>query len=175
MRIKINKPDNLIIKPGTLIISNHQSKSDPFFIAYHMGWKNALTNFPLHFPTTHEFMTIPILGWYLWSLNCFNVGITTFDKAKILLKIRDLLKQNKTVVLFPEGQRIKVGNEVEEFHPGFDILLRDKAPILMVRIYNFNNWSIFNPKKKQVTMDFKELSNELTLDEKKSIISSFYR
>lgn len=176
MDVEIKKPEKFKIERGTLIISNHQSKSDPFFITYHIGWFNAFFNLPLRFPTIHTFMDMPLIGLYLRTLYCFRVGATNHEKVKALFQMRDFLKQKHTIVLFPEGQRIKVGNKVESFHVGFDLLLREESiPLVLVRIYYFNNWFIFKRKNNRPKMVFKMVDKEISLIQKREIITDFYR
>lgn len=173
LRQETVRPRNLVITPGTLIISNHQSKSDPFLIAYSIGFRNILRNFPLNFPVTHDFMSLIGIGWYLKLLNCFDIGEIPYEKAKSLIYIRDLLRKKKTVVLFPEGKRIRVGDSVNKFHRGLDILLKQDISIVTVRIRGFNVWSLYNffPK---TSMHFMTIPIGIPLEEKKRKIEKFY-
>jgi 1-acyl-sn-glycerol-3-phosphate acyltransferase len=175
MRVKVIRPKHLHVAKGTLLISNHQSKSDPFFVGRMIGLRNTMQNYPICFPTTHQFMEMPIVKYFLWSLYCFTVGESMFDRAKALIKIRELLNKGKTVLLFPEGRRIREGNHVEEFHRGLDMLLRENHPILLVRIKNFNSWSLFRlGHKNQPTIEYREIPKGYCLEEKRKFIREFY-
>lgn len=173
MGIRAERPKNFSMEPGTLIISNHQSKSDPFFIVRHLGWNNYVHNLPIRFPVTPYFMTMPIIGHYLWLLHCFNVGSSNVDRAKALVKMRGLLQQRKTVMLFPEGRCIKEGNSVETFHRGIDILLTEDTPLVLVRLRNFNSWSPWH-RKHRPTMQYYAVPRSLTLEQKRAQIARFY-
>lgn len=174
MRICVVRPLKLVVPRGSLIISNHQSWSDPFLITYHLGWRNVFRNLPVHFPVTSHFMTMPLIRWYLWSLQCFNVGDTNLDRARALIRMRDLLQSKQTVMLFPEGRCIRDSNNVEEFHRGIDMLLMEDIPLVLVRVENFNNWSIL-PGYPKPTMTLTRLPDQQNLEEKREVIRSFYK
>lgn len=173
MRMVIVCPKNLNIESGSLIISNHQSKSDPFIIAHGVGFRNMLRIYPLNFPVTPHFMNHHGSKWFLKLLNCYDVGETMLERARALVYTRDLLRQKKTVILFPEGERVKKGNDVKEFNRGLDMLLKNGIPIVMVRIFGFNDWSFFCRSNK-TKIHFKKLPTGLTLAEKKKYIAKFY-
>lgn len=173
LRLQVIRPASLYIKKGTLIISNHQSRSDPFLIGKTMGVLNTLRNLPAHLPTTPEYMEMPIMGKCLRLLHCFSVGNDRLDRAKALIKIRDILDRGKTVLLFPEGKLILQGNFVAEFHKGLDMLLQENYPVLLVRIKNLNTWTLFHTSQRP-TIEYRQLPMGLSLSEKRQLIHEFY-
>ena len=172
-RIAVSKPKNFVVPSGTLIISNHQSKSDPFLIIRFLGFANFIRNAPTRFPTIHSFMDIPILGQFLWSIYCFKVGESTMERAHALIQMRDILRLRKTILLFPEGRRIRIGNEVEIFHKGIDMLLAKDFSILLVRLRNFNDWRLFGYGKR-ASITFEIMPENLSTEQKRSYITDFY-
>lgn len=132
------------IPRGALIIANHQSRLDPFFIMYHLGLKNILRNIPFRFPVTSSYMRNPFLGLPLHCLGCFDMGETPFEKARGLLHIRNLLRHTKTVVLFPEGKITRNMPTPAVFERGVNFLIGHTTPVFLVRLTGMSTWSFFN-------------------------------
>jgi len=102
IKIAIEGTQN-IPKGGALLASKHQSMFDVI-----IPWQ--LFSFPALILKT-ELSRIPIFGWYVMKLK--NVAINRKDGAKALRKmLKDcaaLAKQNRQILIFPEGTRVKPG------------------------------------------------------------------
>lgn len=173
IKIQVQRPENLHIHKGTLIISNHQSKSDPFFIMYSMKWGEIFSNIPCYFPVTPNYMRSTKHGWVLKQLNCYDVGETTTERMRALFKTRDIIRKKNTLILFPEGHINRVNDDVKDFFGGIDILMREEIPIIMVRLRGFNVWS-FERKRAPVSVRFEELPSSYTAEQKREAIKKFY-
>lgn len=140
-----------MVPPGTLIIVNHQSRLDPFFAAYHLGWRNIFRNAPFNFPVMSEYMRNPLFWLPTRSLGCFDIGATPLEKARGLLRIRSLLKSRKTVIIFPEGKIARDTSHPDVFEKGINFLIGDTTPVVLVRLSGMNTWSFWNIKARYQT------------------------
>jgi len=113
-------------KGAALIASNHVSMLDPPALAI---------SFPeeIHFLAKDSLFKKFLLGWIIRKLNSHPVSRTGGDASTIKM-ITKLLKNDKKVLIFPEGTRSETG-EVGEILPGTGFLgYISKSPILPVYI-----------------------------------------
>jgi 1-acyl-sn-glycerol-3-phosphate acyltransferase len=96
------------LREGSLLVANHQSLVDPFFIVMSLPIHVYMRLLPIRFPTADWAYTSwhfnPPFFPFLKLLGCFTIGTTSTDKMRAMFYIRELLKQRKTVMLFPEGE-----------------------------------------------------------------------
>jgi len=115
-----------------VIVSNHQSQLD-ILMAYRLF-------FPFRWISKAEVFKLPFIGWNM-VLNG-HVKLKRGDKESIremMDQCEQLLKQNISIIMFPEGTRSKTGI-VKPFKPGAFILAQKaKKPILPVVINNTRN------------------------------------
>ena len=90
-----------------VVISKHQSAWETIFLA-------AYVNNPI-FILKKELILIPIFGWCLHLLN--NISIDRSDGISSLKKImgscKYQIKNNKTLIIFPEGTRLPYGSKTK--------------------------------------------------------------
>ncbi|MCF6291942.1 MAG: 1-acyl-sn-glycerol-3-phosphate acyltransferase [Robiginitomaculum sp.] len=110
IKVRIEGIEN-IPKGGALLASKHQSMFDVI-----IPWQ--LFSFPALILKS-ELSRIPIFGWYVMKLK--NVAINRKDGAKALRKMMKdcaaLAKQNRQILIFPEGTRVKPGTSAP-YKPG---------------------------------------------------------
>lgn len=125
---------------GALLASNHQSRSDPFLIVAAMRFRELKKIVPIRFPTTNEILCSraynPRFFPILTLLGCFAIGESTSERMKAIYYIRSLLKQRKTIMLFPEGAINREAN-VLHFKKGIDFFMSDTDTVLFVRLDGF--------------------------------------
>jgi 1-acyl-sn-glycerol-3-phosphate acyltransferase len=122
--------------PG-LIAANHTSFLDPPVVSI---------SFPeeVHFLARKTLFKNPLFGALIRNLNSHPVSGQAEDIA-VFKTIVGLLKQNKKVIIFPEGQRTSDG-KIREIKPGISLLLsRTDAAIHSVLMYTVH--MIFGAKK----------------------------
>lgn len=125
------------LKSGFLLVSNHQSEADPFLILACLPFRSFWKLLPIYFPTTEAVFTsdrynprfLPIVT----LLGCFSIGKDSTERMKSIFRIRTLLEQGRTVMLFPEGKINKTVN-LEDFERGVDFFLPKTRGILFIRI-----------------------------------------
>ncbi len=126
---------------GSLVVCNHQSKIDPFFILACLPFRVFMSLLPVRFPVLDEYYSS---SWYnskifpfLTLLGCFPVGEEGVDRMKSVFFIRSLLKKGVTVLIFPEGKLVK-DEKVEKLHQGINFFFKDAAEVVFVRIFGLN-------------------------------------
>lgn len=123
---KENIPQNL--ESGLLIVSNHQTYFDPFWICApidrkfrFMAWDKAFDWF--------------LVGWLIRYLGSFPVNTATGRSKNAWREAIASLKDGATLVVFPEGVREFSDGKLLEFKPGaVRIAFEANVPILPVTV-----------------------------------------
>ncbi len=117
------------MKKSYVIVSNHQSQLDILLI-YRLF-------FPMRWISKAEVFQLPFIGWNM-VLNQY-IKLKRGDKESIkemMEECENVLKQNISIMMFPEGTRSKTGI-IKPFKPGAFILAKKmKKPILPLVINN---------------------------------------
>lgn len=130
--VKIKNRQKLDMKKSYVFVSNHQSQLD-ILVIYRLY-------FPVRWISKAAVFKLPFIGWNM-ILNG-DVKLKRRDKQSIQLMIEhceQLLEQNVSIMVFPEGTRSKTGI-VQPFKPGAFILAKKmKKPIVPLVINNSKN------------------------------------
>jgi len=175
LKTRIVRPVYFIPPRGTLFISNHQSKLDPFLITYHVGAKNYPVILPMRFPVMSSVMRIPFIGLCIRLLGGYDIKEKPFERAKQLLYTRELLRRGTSVLIFPEGRIARNGDHVEEFYKGIEMILMENIPLVLVRLKGLNRSRFrFFYRSSQTEIIFSDSIKDIPKEEKKRIIREFY-
>jgi 1-acyl-sn-glycerol-3-phosphate acyltransferase len=119
--------NNLVKDSGLLLVANHRSNIDPFFVGLASGQE-------IYFMAKQELFNIS--KFFTWLISFWNAIPLTRDirASEAIRKCATLLKNKRTVLIFPEGTRNKY-DEMLPFKPGFGFLaVTNQVPIVPVAI-----------------------------------------
>ena len=149
---KHNIPKNL--ESGLLIVANHQTYFDPFWICApirrryrFMAWDKAFDWF--------------LVGWLIKYLGSFPVDTSRGTTKSVLRESLNTLRDGATLLIFPEGARSFPDGKLHEFKTGaVRIALEAGVPILPVTVKGANRvWSqtMKRPKFRKVEIFYHPL------------------
>jgi 1-acyl-sn-glycerol-3-phosphate acyltransferase len=120
--------ENLLRDSPQILAANHRSHMDPILVGLASGQE-------IYFMAKEDLFQIS--KFFKWLISFWNAiplprGSRTSEALK---KCSTLLKNGKTVVIFPEGTRNKFENLLLPFKPGFGFLaVNNQVPITPVAI-----------------------------------------
>ncbi len=168
--VKIIDRHKMDIKKNYIIVANHQSQLDILLI-YRLF-------FPFRWVSKAEVFMLPFIGWNMF-LNGY-IRLKRGDKQSVMnmmTQCETLLKQNISIMVFPEGTRSENGI-VKPFKPGAFILAKKmKKPLLPLVINNTKdalpkNSLILTGKHEMAIRVLDEIPYEAFKDKKTDEISS---
>lgn len=121
---------------ATIIAPTHTSYYDPIIVGISVPQE-------IHYLAKYELFEYPLFGRLIKRLNAHPISGTTQDIGSFRL-IGELIKQNKKVVIFPEGLRTPDGN-IAPIKPGIGMLAqRNKCSILPVYLHGvYEVWPVW--------------------------------
>ncbi len=123
-RIKVHGLENIPTSGPIILAANHCSFLDPPLIG--LGITRQVT-----FLAKEELFQVPLLGWWLSWIGSYPVARGKGD-ARILKTALRLLKEGKTLLIFPEGTRSEDGR-VQTLESGLAWLaLKSEVPVIPV-------------------------------------------
>ena len=141
--------DNNLPNKQCLVVSNHVSGWDP--LLFTMYTKNIIS-----FVYKAEFHDNAFLRWILDGLECVPVKRGEIDMSATKSILR-LLKNDRSVYLFPEGTRNPNVDCLQEFHTGAALFaIKTRAPIRPVYIWD---------KARAFRRNYIIIGEEFTLDD----------
>ncbi len=141
-------------------VANHQSFWDNFFMQIII---------PRHsWVIKRELMDIPVFGWGLKIVEPIAVDRSDMLSVSKILKIGSKnIEEGNSMVIFPEGTRIKVGRDVKYKPSAAKLAKKNKAGMLLIALNSGNVWPKGFWFKKSGTIDIKilEYINATRVDE----------
>jgi 1-acyl-sn-glycerol-3-phosphate acyltransferase len=125
---------------GGVIVCNHRSSIDPFFV-------QCCASRPVHWMVAREYCELPVVRWLLRTCEVIPVGRGGIDTHATKLAIR-LAARGELVGMLPEGRINRTGEFMLPVRPGAVLVaLRARVPILPCYIegapYGGTAWSPF--------------------------------
>ena len=116
------------VDEGVILMPNHESHLDPPLMMN-------LSPVPVRFIAKASLFRIPFLGWAMWSAGMIPIDRSNQTKAfASIARATEMIKDGKTVLVFPEGTRTSDG-ELKPFKKGgFVMAVRGGVPIVPVGI-----------------------------------------
>jgi len=126
-KIKISGLENIDKKKTYVIVANHQSLAD-IIILYQIRSQ-------FKWVAKESLFKIPVLGWCMSLAKHIKLERGDFSSIKKVYRTAaQWLKQDMSVLFFPEGTRSETG-EVGEFQNGaFKLAIKEKCPVLPILI-----------------------------------------
>lgn len=125
-RIKVYGKENIPENEGVIVCANHWSNLDPIFLSISLPIK-------FNYMAKKELFEIPVLKGILSKAGAFPVNRQGNDMKALRYAI-SLIKDGKTLGIFPEGTRLKEVDR-DNMHEGVGfIAVKSKADILPIEI-----------------------------------------
>lgn len=126
VKVNIEGRENLVKGRSYVVVSNHQSEWETYFIQ--------LLITPLSTVLKKELLAVPFFGWGLRMVQ--PIAIDRNQKANALKQIlkqgKERLLGGRSVLIFPEGTRVKAGDH-KSFNKGAAMLATSaNSPILPI-------------------------------------------
>lgn len=127
LKIKISGLENIDKKKTYVIVANHQSLAD-IIVLYQIRSQ-------FKWVAKDSLFRIPVLGWCMSLAKHIKLERGDFSSIKkIYREAAEWLRQDMSVLFFPEGTRSETG-EVGEFQNGaFKLAIKEKRPVLPILI-----------------------------------------
>lgn len=111
-----------------VICPNHTTIGDPFYVVYAFG-----RHYPVRAMAKIQIMRVPVIGWFLSKAGVFGVdrGHADMKAVKTALKF---LKDGNKLLLFPEGTRVREGEDVAAKTGAAMFATRTGAPLMPIYI-----------------------------------------
>ncbi len=124
------------IPEGTAVITaNHSALADPLMVVAACG-----SRYPLRIMAKEELFHIPVVGWLLIKAGIFGVNRGQNDMAAVKRAIK-VLKEGCKLMMFPEGTRVKEGEEQQDAKTGAIVFAaRAGAPLVPVYVPRKKKW-----------------------------------
>lgn len=128
------------LKGPLIIVANHISRSDPFFIGAALPFWSRV--FPIRFAIAPEYYYNPFLFPFLWLLAGFPIrqGIGLENSLKTPLT---LLRRGQVVGWFPEGKIRRVGEQTKAKRGIGYLALATNTPIVPIKIENSSKLTVW--------------------------------
>lgn len=104
---------------GTVVVMNHVSMIEPV-VTVTLFWRHGLRLRAIY---KAEFNKLPMMEWIFTRIGCIPVDRGTSD-LKALRRAQHALERGESILIFPEGTRIKDDDQPVENHGGFALIAR---------------------------------------------------
>lgn len=115
---------------GAVVIMNHTSMLDPCIVVLYELFHHRRLR-PIY---KSEFDEMPFIGWFLTRIGCISIHRGEAD-LKALRYAQHALERGESILIYPEGTRVKSDSEEVKIHGGFALIAQmAKADIIPVGI-----------------------------------------
>lgn len=140
---------------GVLFVANHQGMFDPFLIGASIPFSYLLKIKCFRYQTYYKQITRRFYGFFIWLMGAYPVYPGSGPLEKVLEKTVKILKDNQSILIFPEGKLNQYFDPVNA-KLGVGYLAKNLNP-LIVPVFIKNNYNvkitdlIFRSRKVSVT------------------------
>lgn len=111
-----------------VICPNHSTIGDPFYVCFGFGRR-----YPMRAIAKMAVLKVPFIGWILGKAGVFGVDRGSADVKAVKTSLH-YLKEGSKLLIFPEGTRVRDGEEVEAKTGAVLFATRTNTPILPVYV-----------------------------------------
>lgn len=133
LRIKIIGEDNLPDAPY-VALAKHQSQWETYFLQYYLA--------PVCIVLKRELLQIPFFGWGLRLSDPIAIDRSSPKDAlkKVSEQGQQRLEQGISMLIFPEGTRVKTGESGRYARSGANIAISAKVPVVPIALNAGEFW-----------------------------------
>ena len=127
--LKVTGLENIPTEGGFMLYANHQGMFDVLAIA-------ATCDMPLGAVLKKELYNIPFLHQIALCTKSFAMDREDVRQSlTVIQNVTEEVKKGRSYLIFPEGTRSKLGNEMLEFHGGsFRCATKSKCPVVPIAL-----------------------------------------
>ena len=127
--LEIRGREHLSSLKGAVLICNHVHYLDSAMVAV-AAWGRHVT-----FATLDQNFKLPIVGWLLKQFGCIPVGTSLKGTKLFLEQSEQLLREEKLVGIFPEGNLQEYHSSLQKFQRGaFLLAAKTEVPVVPMTI-----------------------------------------
>lgn len=141
---KVINRKNFRITNG-LVVCNHLSNTDVFYIALNFVRKN-------YYLAKKELFKSKIKNWFFKAIGAIPIDRNKIDISAIKQSLK-ILKNNKKLIVFPEGTRNKENEDLQEIKNG-SAMLAIKAQVPIIPLYIDKKARVFRRNKLTIGKPF---------------------
>jgi 1-acyl-sn-glycerol-3-phosphate acyltransferase len=121
-------------KKAYVALSKHQSQWETYFLQYYLA--------PVSIVLKRELLNIPIFGWGLRLTDPIAIDRGSPKKAlkQTLVQGKKQLDNNISVLIFPEGTRTRLDQEVRYARGGANIAIAAQVPVIPIALNAGEFW-----------------------------------
>lgn len=113
---------------AALLCGNHSTLGDPLYVVCCLGWRRQV-----HVMAKEEIMNWPVIGFLLKKAGIFGVKRGKADVGALKEAMR-ILRGDEKLLMFPQGTRVKEGEDSEARTGAAMFATRTGAPIVPIYI-----------------------------------------
>ncbi len=133
LRYEIRGRESLPVGP-VIFASKHQSAWETLFFRLFVP--------DCAFVLKRDLLWIPLWGWYVWRMGMIGIDRTAGIRSikKMILCARNLLTENRSIVVFPQGTRVAPGSESDYLSGVYAIYRALNALVVPVALNSGHFW-----------------------------------
>ncbi len=127
--VRVKGRENLVKNKPVVLVANHQCEWETYFLQVLVT--------PLSTVLKKELLSVPFFGWGLRMVQPIAIDRSQKSNAlkQILKQGKERIEDGRSVLIFPEGTRVKVGEE-KEFNKGAAMLATSSNASIQPIVHN---------------------------------------
>jgi len=168
---EIKGKENIPQDTNFILVSNHQTNLDHFFVPIPIKDKLEKTHFIGKMENIFQFL---LASWFYWLAETIPVNRKSKDKRKVLEKAIEALKNGQIIIIYPEGTRNRKKNLLPGKTGAAELAIRSGVPIVPMGVI----YKDHNPRKFPLCLNIGEpmrFQGELSYENLKEVTDKIMR